>query len=907
MTPYSWSRRLYRLLLRIYPEEFRDRFGADLEHDFGDLIASRGRLRAWRSVVGDVAASLPSTYAHVRPARRRRRLLHPPGETIMQSLWFDLRHAIRALARAPIFTLVTVATLALGIGATSAIFSLVNAVLLRPPGFPEPERLVLMHEVIPESGVPRFGVSPADYLDIEQLQRSFAALGIYRTRFMELSGSGDPRQIAVTQLTPSVFAVLGVSADIGRTIVEDDARSGARVVVVSDGLWQSAYGGQPLVGEQITIDREPYTVVGIMPREFQFPRRGPAFNGEPADVWVPLVFNPYERQARGMFFNHSVIGRLRPGVTDAQLADEAARIGPRIRENYPPVLRQSPFSLVVQAAPLLEEVAGPVRRPLLILMGAVGLVLLVACANVANLILSRAVTRQHEIGLRVALGAARHRLVQMLLAEGAVLAALAGVAGLALAGWAIRAMPAAIAVSVPAASDASLDARVVAFTVAASAATALLFTLVPFAAGRREPAALLREEGARTTANRRQQFVQAALVVSSVAMAVVLLVASGLLTRSLTRLLAIEPGTGAEPVLTLRVALPVQGYGTAALVRAFYRTLPERLQALPGVRAAAIASDLPIHPDGERRAVTPERIGDAGGVPPSMAVTWVHGPYFQAFGIPLVRGRAFSSDEESMPREVAVVSRGFAERFWPGEDPIGKRLKWGIAASQLPWKTVVGVAGDVVDGAIGADPIPHVYVPYSDVPDEALASPLAGLIRRMVIVVGTAGDAGILTTPVRAQVAAVDPSLAVYDVATLAAIERDALAPQRFSALVLSGFAGGALLLAAVGLYGILAFSVAARTRELGVRMALGAGRGTMLGLVVGRGMRLTLAGLGLGALGAAAASRALGSLLFETPALDVPTFLVVPLVLAGVALLACYLPARRAARIDPMAALRSD
>jgi putative ABC transport system permease protein len=900
------SRWCYRLVLRIYPHEFRDRFGADLERDFHDLLAARGPLRAWRSVFVDLRRSLPSTRAHVRPARRRQRLLHPPGETLMQSLWFDVKHATRVLIRAPIFTLVTVVTPALGIGATTAIFSLVNAVLLRPLGFPDSERLFLVHEAIPESGIPRFGVSPADYLDLEQMQQSFATVGIYRNRFVELSGAGEPRQITVTQLTPSVFTTLGVSAAAGRVIDAGDARSNDRVVVLSHGLWERAFGGRAILGERITIDREPYTVVGVMAASFQFPRRGAAFNGEPAEAWVPLVFNPFERQARGMFFSHSVIGRLRPEVSEAQLGAEVAALGARIRANYPPVLQQSPFSVVVQAAPLIDEIAGPVRRPLLILLAAVGLVLLVACANVANLILSRAVTREHEIGLRVALGAARHRLLQMLLAEGLLLAVLAGALGLLLGDWVIRLMPAAIAVSIPAAADVSLDARVVAFALAASIATALLFSLVPLTAGGREPSSLLRD-GGRVTTNRRQQVMQAGLVVSSVAMAVVLLVASGLLIRSLTRLLAIETGIGSDPVLTLKVALPVQGYPDPAAIRTFYRTLPERLASLPGVRAAAIASDLPIAPDGERRAVTPDRVNDVGGQPPSMAVTWIHGAYFEAFGIPLRHGRTFTPEEEVNPRAVAIVSRGFADRFWPGEDPVGKRLKWGIAASDAPWKTIVGVADDVVDGPIGVEPVLHVYVPYSDVPDQALASPLAGLVRRMVIVLGTTTRAESLAGPARAAILALDPSLAVHGVTTISDVEREALAPQRFSTVVLTTFASGALLLAGIGLYGILAFGVSARTRELGVRIALGASRVTVIGLVVRRAMALTAAGVLLGAAGAVAAGRALQSLLFDTTSLDAATFLATPLVLAGVALLASYLPARRAARIDPIAALRAE
>ena len=904
---FPWSRRLYRLLLHIYPHEFRDRFGEDLERDFADLLATRGRWTAWRRVAPDLARSLPGTYAHVAPSRRRRRLFYPPGESVMSSLMFDIRHAVRALLQAPVFTLVTVATLALGIGANSAIFSLVNAVLLRPLGYQDPERLMLLYEVIPESKVPRFGVSPPDSLDLVSMQQSFETMGVYRLRSTELSGLGEPQQIMVSQMSPSVFTVLGVGAATGRVLLDTDAAADERTAVLSHAMWQRGFGGRSVIGERVLLDRQPHTIVGVMPAGFSFPKRGPQLNGEPADVFVPLAFNPFERQARGMFFNHSVVGRLRPGVTPEQMAAEARTLGPRLLENYPAQLRQSPLTLVVEPAPLIDEISGQVRRPLLILLGAVGLVLLVACANVANLILSRAVARQREIGVRVALGAARHRLLQMLLAESVLLALASGAAGLLIGHWTIRAMPVVIASSLPGVSDVSLDGRVVAFTFVVSLATALLFSIVPLAVDRGQLNTLLRAGAARTTASQRQHRVQATLVVSSVALAFVLLVGSGLLIRSLERLLAHESGVRPDNVLSLRLDLPYQGYRDAAAVRTFYRTLQERLQALPGVRVAAIASDLPVDGDGERRAVTPERTGDAGGLPPSMAVTWIHGDYFASYGIPLVRGRPFTADEEDQPRQVAIVSRGLADRFWPGEDPIGKRLKWGLAISQAPWKIVVGVVGDVVDGALGSDPIVHVYVPYTDVPDQALAAPINGLVRRMVVSMHTTVDAATLAQASRGVIASLDPALAVYSVTTMSQRVSDAAAPQRFSTTVLTAFAAGAVLLAGIGLYGILAFGVAQRTREIGVRLALGANRREVVAMVVRQGMGLTGLGLVVGAIVAIGAARVLQAVLYETSAFDLRTFLAVPIVLGIVTLVACYWPARRASLVDPLTALRNE
>jgi putative ABC transport system permease protein len=359
--------------------------------------------------------------------------------------------------------------------------------------------------------------------------------------------------------------------------------------------------------------------------------------------------------------------------------------------------------------------------------------------------------------------------------------------------------------------------------------------------------------------------------------------------------------------MSMRVSLPSAGYREAAGIRSFYRTLHDRLRALPGVRSASISSDLPLEPDGERRAFTPDRAGDAGGVPPSVAVTWTHGQYFETFGIPIVRGRAFSPEEEAEARPVAIISRGLAARFWPGEDAVGKRVKWGLATATAPWMTVVGVAGDVVDGALGAEPIIHIYVPYTEIPDQQLAAPVLGLLRRMTVAVHGELDAVRFAVPARAAIAALDPALAVTDVTTLEQVVSDASAPKRFSAMVLTAFAVGALLLAGIGLYGVLAFGVAQRQREIGVRLALGAEVSEVMRLILRQGMGLTAIGLVIGGVGAAAAARLLRSQLYDTAVYDLWTFAAVPVVLALVALLACYLPARRAAGVDPMVALRVE
>jgi putative ABC transport system permease protein len=829
------------------------------------------------------------------------------SEGSVGSVGFDLRYAVRGLMKSPGFTAVTIVTLALGIGANTAIFSLVNAVLLRPLGYQHPERLMMVHEVIPESKVPRFGVSPVDYLDLEQHQTAFTDIGAYRTRAVELSGTGSPESVTIAETTAGVLPLLGVNPAEGRTFLDTEDQSSPSVAVISDSLRRRRFAAASPIGERIVLDRRPYTIVGVMPAGFQFPKRGPQFNGTPAEIFLPLWFNPYERKARGMFYNHSVIGRLRDGVSVEQGARDTAALAARIHENYPTQLRNL-WTLEIAVTPMLDEIAGQVRRPLWILLGAVGLVLLVACANVANLFLSRAVARQREIGVRVALGASRYRVFQMLLIESLLIALASGAAGLLVAVWTLRAVPAVLSESLPGLSEVTLDVRVVAFTLALSIATALFFGVVPMVAGMRRELTDALREGARASGGRRQHRLQASLIVTSVAFAVVLLVAAGLLIRSFTRLIGAESGVTALNVLSVEVSLPYAGYNQAPRIRSFYQTLHDRVLSIPGVKSAVIATDLPLRADGERRAFTPEGADPAADLQTSVALTWAHGDYFSTFGIPLIRGRNFSSVEQYENRLTVIVSKNLADRYWPGEDPIGKRLKWGLnAVSGAPWLTVVGVVGDVVDGPLGGEPFIHAYTPYSEMNDQGLASPLGGLWRRLNVAVKGEVDAASLTPSVRAAIGALDPALAVAKVTTMGEVVRELSAPQRFSATVLTGFAGGALLLAAVGLYGVLAFVVAQRTREIGVRVALGAARAQVLGLILKQGMVLVGVGLLMGLAGSLAAARVLRTLLFETDVYDPATFAIVPVLLAVVAFAACYLPARRAAVLDPLVTLRSE
>jgi predicted permease len=496
----------------------------------------------------------------------------------------------------------------------------------------------------------------------------------------------------------------------------------------------------------------------------------------------------------------------------------------------------------------------------------------------------------------------------MLLIESLLIALVSGAAGLLVAFWTLRAVPAVLSESLPGFSEVALDGRVVAFTMLLSIATALFFGVVPLVAGMRRELTDALREGVRASSGRRQHRLQASLIVTSVAFAVVLLVAAGLLIRSFTRLMGAESGVNALNVLTVEVSLPYAGYNQAPRIRSFYQTLHDRVLSIPGVKSAVITTDLPLRADGERRAFTPEGADPAADSQSSVALTWAHGDYFSTFGIPLIRGRNFTADEQYENRLTVMVSKNLADRYWPGDDPIGKRLKWGLnAASAAPWLTVVGVVGDVVDGPLGSEPFIHAYAPYSEMNDQGLASPLGGLWRRLNVAVNGEVDAASLTPSVRAAIGGLDPALAVAKVTTMREVVRELSAPQRFSAAVLTAFAAGALLLAGIGLYGVLAFAVAQRTREIGVRLALGAPRVDVLSLILKQGMTLVVIGLSIGLASAIGFTRLLRTLLYDTDVYDPVTFTLVPILLAMVSLAACYLPARRAAILDPLVTLRSE
>ena len=715
-----------------------------------------------------------------------------------------------------------------------------------------------------------------------------------------------PERIFGAKASADLFNVLGVTPGIGRTFTTEEDRPGANVAVLSWGLWQRRYGGSPMIGQTISLDRIAHTVIGIMPDGFTFPRRGLAFNGEPADVWVPIAFTPRERVERGNMHMNNVVARLRPGVPLETARADLDLVSKRIAANYPASLTSAGFDPFVLAQPLREEISGRLEKPLMVLMAAVGLVLLVACANVANLFLSRLAGRGREFAVRTALGARRAQVVQLLLAEALLLSFAGGALGIAIAYWAVHAAPAVLTRTVPGLQDLVIDWRVLAFTAAISTATAMIFGLLPLPLlDRRDPVDSLRDDPSRTSGGGKVR-VQRALVVLTVSLACVLLAGAGLFIRSFVSLITTDLGFRPGHVLTASMTLPRTFYASATSVRTFQDSLLNRLTALPGVRGVSVSTDLPLGYS-DTRVFTPEGRTIAEGARTATNLSWVNGAYFETLGMTLKRGRFFTPDEHAENRRVVVVNEKLAALSWPGQDPVGKRLKWGLAQSQNPWLTVVGVIADVADGPIGTEPGVHSYEPFRQFPDFFLNGAPTSFGRDLKAVVLAESDPRALSAIVRQELSKLDPQLAVESIQTMDAQVSEVLAPQRFSTMLVAAFAVIALLLAAVGLYGVLAFATVQRTKEIAVRLALGAERGSVLRMVLGQGGRLVLMGLTIGLLAASGMTRIVSSLLYHTKPYDVVTFAMVPAVLSFVAFFACALPAWRATRVDPSRVLRAD
>jgi predicted permease len=824
----------------------------------------------------------------------------------MNTLLQDLRYGLRVLQKNPTFTAVAVLTLALGIGGNAAMFSVVNAVLLRPLPFHDPSRLVLLHEGVPTLGFAKIGFSTPDLMLYQQEQKSFEATAPYQNKTFEVSGDGEPERITGARVAANLFSLLGIPPVLGRSFRSEEDRPGVAVAVLSYGLWQSKYGGsRDVVGRTVTLDRLPYTVVGVMPHDFRFPLPGPISNNQPAELWVPIAFTQSELEGWGNMFNSDVVARLRPGVTLAQARSEADVLAQRIFRAYPPALLKvfSNATLVARVDPMQSEVSGGVRPLLLVLQGAVGLVLLIACTNVALLLLSRASGRSREIAVRAAMGAARFRLVAQFLTESFILAAAGGVLGLGLAVWSKGLLLKQIPVGLALPHEVPLNGGVLVFTLLMTLLTAILFGLAPAVHATRTGMRGGIQEGGRSgTASRSRHRVQGTFVIVEFGLALLLMVGAGLLLRSFAKLLAADPGFQPEKVLAMSVPLPAQAYPHATEVRTYYQQAIEQISQLPGVISAAAANDLPLNGT-ELDAVEVE--GRDKSATPAVRQTWVLGDYLQTMGIPLLRGRLFTAEDRQSTQPVTVISQRMAQKLWPNEDAIGKRILRGGA--DAPWRTVVGVVGDVPDGALSAAPLPHCYSPYLQETDASTEDTVGGSLRTLSLAVRTRTDPSPLAASIVEQLHRLDPALAISDVRTMQTEVNNSVAPQRFNATLVGIYAGLALLLALVGIYGVLAYMVMQQTNEIGIRMALGAQKRDILRLVVRHGMRLVMAGAAVGLLGAWGVTRLMDSLLYGIAPRDPVTFFGVTGLLVAAALLACYVPACRAAKLDPMVALRYE
>ena len=823
---------------------------------------------------------------------------------LREGLWASFRqdvgYALRSLRRSPGFLLAAVLTLGLGIGANTAVFTVAEGVLLRPPPFPEPERLVRVFTRLGATGFDRSSLSRPEVEDFRKASDTFATLAAYRRAFFTVAGAeGEPERLWGLTVEPSWFEALGVRPRLGRLFLAEEGTKGRdQVVVLTQGLWRRLFGARPeALGGTLLVNGVERTIVGVLPGDFEY---------QGAELIIPLVLGPVDPSTRGNH-NTEVLARLAPGVSLEQsqrrVAEMARQLVEAYPESYPTGLR---FGALVLS--LHEEWVGNMRTPLLLLLGAVLLVQLIACANVANLLLARGEARQHELAVRTAMGASRGRLVRQLLTESLVLGVAGGLLGLVLALWGMEALIAAAKDTLPRASQVRMDLSALGVALVVSLGSGLVFGLLPaLQATRSAPLGALQLAGRGATAGVRRLRTRNVLVVVEVALAVMLVVSAGLLLRSFWGLRLVKPGFDMYSVLTLELSVPSVRYATGTQVAQFYRGLLERLSGLPGVEAAALTSSLPMTRTGlaiydvevEGRTRGPGQLRPAGfyhAVSPD---------YFRALGIPVLRGRDFRLDDDNGRMEVAMVNESMARLLWPGEEPVGKRFRLGgaaDAADPFPWVTVVGVVADTRSSTLGEGPRPEYYLLHG-----ALAEARNTLHRATWVVLRTRVAPSSLGDAARGVVRELDAGLAVANVRTLEQVTLATASRTRFIALLLALFGVGGLTLAAVGIYGVLAFMVAQRTREMGIRMALGATRWSVIGLVVGHGLRLTAVGVVLGVAAAMGVGELLRSMLFEISPTDPLTYAVVVVVLGGVALLASYLPARRATTVDPGTALRSE
>jgi predicted permease len=806
----------------------------------------------------------------------------------LETMWQDLRYGVRVLVKSPVFTIVAVLSLALGIGANTAIFSVVNGLLLRPLPYPDSERIVHVWHTPPQESFPgmdKFSVSPANYLDWKDQSRSFEQMAAYADAGFSLSAGDEPVPISGAAVSADFFPVLRTSASQGRTFSPEEDQPGRdQVVVISHGLWQRTFGANPhLIGQTVTLDSRSYTVIGVMPAGFQFPQE--------AELWVPLAWDDKERQTRSIH-DYAVLARLKPNVSLAQAQAEMRTISSRLEQQYPE--EDKGWGAVV--IPLQEDLVGDIRPALWVLFSAVGLVLLIACANVANLMLARGANRQKEIAIRIALGAARSRIIRQLLTESILLSVVGGLLGLLLAGWVSSLLVQLSSGDLPVHGEIGIDKWAFGFTllvsfvagIAAGIAPALQFT-------KTEMSETLKQGTGRTGGSSVKQGTRKALVTSEVALSLILLIGAGLLIRSFWKLQHVDPGFDTSNTLTMSLGISPTKYEDAHQQAAFFDRVLEQIRALPGVVSVGATTRLPLAGGGSTQPFVIEgRPVQAVAEQPTARTRYVSPDYFRTMGIPLREGRFFNDQDRENSAPVIIISDSMARRFWPGENPIGKRLTPSFHLQQGP-REVVGVVGDVKTG-LDSDASATMYMSYEQAPQSY-----------MTIVARTASDPQKFIQTISKAIYAVDKEQALWDVRTMEQVLKTSVAGRRFNMTLLIVFAALALVLAAVGVYGVMNYSVTLRRRELGIRIALGARAVDILRLVIGQGLTLTLIGVGVGLIGAYILTHLMASLLYGVTATDLLTFFSVSCVLMAVGLLASYVPARRATKVDPMIALRSE
>lgn len=803
----------------------------------------------------------------------------------MENILQDVRYGLRILFKRPGFTSVAVLTIALGIGANTAIFSIVNAVLLRPLPYSEPDRLVQIWEARPSKGINKFSVTPRDYTEWVKQQQCFDDAAAFRQQYFTITGVDEPERILGAVVSSNLFATVGVSPIRGRVFLpEEDSPDRNRVVILAHGLWQRRFGADPsLIGQNLNMDGNAYTVVGVMPPKFEFP-----IAETKTEVWIPIAFRPAEIEGGG--HNTFVVARRKRGETLAQAQAEMNTIASGLEQQYP----QTNAGITVKVISLHEQVVGRVQTSLLILLSAVGLVLLIACANVANLLLARNSTRRKEIAIRIALGAGRARIVRQLLTESILLAGAGGFIGVLLAFLGVYFLIAISPPDIARAKDAYIDARVLSFAVAMSLSSGLIFGLLPsLQASKGDLNKSLKEAAGTTTASPGNRRFGDLLLTVEVMLSLVLLAGAGLMIKSFVRLRSVESGINSQNLLTMQLSLPASRYREASQQVGYYREVLERIRATPGVRAAAATSNLPLTGGAITDSFTIEGRSSDSSEPLKAGSYAISPDYFQTMGITVLKGRDFMEQDSETASKVVIINQAAANHFWPAEDPIGRWLT--IAGG--PKREIVGVAADAKRSALDSETQSELFVPYSQ----------SSSFQFGKLVVRTISDPASLISELRKQILALDRNQAVYNIKPMDQLLSESVAERQFNMLLLSIFSVLSLVLAAVGVYSVVGFTVIRHMQELGIRIALGARTRDVIALVTRWAMIPVLAGVAIGMVVALISTRVLSSLLFQVSSTDPSTFVVVAVLMVGVTLLACYFPTRRALKADPVVAIRHE